>query len=204
MATNRIVNLTVRFEDCGIRKCEWCGEEKLKTEYYKVDVGRKSLFPKVCNTCRGIVAKVCNTCGESKLLTEFAFNNKKTGKRAGLCRKCLSKKGKLWRQKNAPERTRRIGEDPEMYAKKGRNRHLKYTYGITLVDYEKILSDQNGVCGICGTDVPGGHGAWHVDHDHETGIVRGLLCVKCNVGIGHFNHDTERLNLAVKYLAKSA
>ena len=51
-------------------------------------------------------------------------------------------------------------------------------------DYKRILSEQGGRCAVCGTDKPGGHGSFHVDHDHETSAVRGLLCGKCNMGLG--------------------
>ena len=62
-----------------------------------------------------------------------------------------------------------------------RNRHLKRNYGIDVQEYDRMLSDQDGSCAICETDITGvGEGA--VDHDHESGVVRGLLCRKCNSG----------------------
>lgn len=58
-------------------------------------------------------------------------------------------------------------------------------YGITLEDYERILESQNGGCAICETTTPGGRGnRFHVDHNHETGVVRGLLCWTCNRRLG--------------------
>jgi hypothetical protein len=56
-------------------------------------------------------------------------------------------------------------------------------YEITLDDYERMLEEQNGVCKICGN--PPLEHELAVDHDHETGYVRGLLCVPCNVGLVH-------------------
>ena len=63
-----------------------------------------------------------------------------------------------------------------------------------------MLEAQNGRCKICGTDTPMGTGAFHVDHCHMTNKVRGLLCHKCNVGLGHFNDNISLLSTAILYL----
>jgi len=74
-------------------------------------------------------------------------------------------------------------------------------YGITLSEYDEILESQGGVCAICGSDDPQGKGArFHVDHCHETGEVRGLLCHFCNIGLGHFKDSREALQSAINYL----
>lgn len=58
---------------------------------------------------------------------------------------------------------------------------LKLRYGLTREQYEQMLEDQGHACAICATPTPGGRGnRFHVDHDHETGEVRGLLCWPCN------------------------
>jgi hypothetical protein len=74
-------------------------------------------------------------------------------------------------------------------------------YGISLEDYNQILETQNGVCSICATDEPGGlHKKFQVDHDHSTGEVRGLLCCKCNRGLGYFSDNPLTLAKASSYL----
>jgi hypothetical protein len=78
----------------------------------------------------------------------------------------------------------------------------KHNYGITKAEYDDLLLKQNGLCAICQTDTPSGKGAWHVDHDHMTKRVRGLLCHKCNVGLGNFNDSGSVLQSAINYLAK--
>lgn len=74
-------------------------------------------------------------------------------------------------------------------------------YGISREDYERLLKEQDGVCAICSTDTVGrGHEYFHVDHNHETGEVRGLLCDKCNRGLGYFNDNALTLAKASSYL----
>lgn len=77
---------------------------------------------------------------------------------------------------------------------------LRYLYGIGQADYDLLLVRQGGVCAICGGRPPEGR-RFHVDHDHATDQVRGLLCGKCNTGIGHFEDDVQRIASAATYLA---
>ena len=85
---------------------------------------------------------------------------------------------------------------------KTRKRHLLKNYGITVEDYENMLTYQNSVCAICGNGpMPSDRGGiLHVDHCHKTGNVRGLLCGDCNKGIGIFKDDPDRLIKAANYL----
>lgn len=77
---------------------------------------------------------------------------------------------------------------------------LRKKYGITLEEYNKILNQQNSKCSICGTHQDDLTKNLVVDHDHCTGKIRGLLCDKCNRGLGHFNDDIKLLRKAVNYL----
>ncbi len=80
---------------------------------------------------------------------------------------------------------------------------LKKKYGITLEDKQKMLIEQDGKCAGCGTTEPGGrYNEWHVDHDHATDIVRGLLCATCNLTLGNAQEDVERLAGLIHYLNK--
>lgn len=82
-------------------------------------------------------------------------------------------------------------------AEKAREAHLKYTYGITTEDYNRILEEQNGKCAVCGK--PPKTTRLAVDHCHKTGKIRGLLCSYCNRRvIGR--HTLEILEAAVRYL----
>jgi len=80
---------------------------------------------------------------------------------------------------------------------------LKRWYGITQEDYDAMLAAQDGVCAICGGP-PRGRGKLNdvfvVDHDHNTGVIRGLLCSPCNTAVGQMDDDPERLRRAAVYL----
>jgi len=81
----------------------------------------------------------------------------------------------------------------------------RYNYGISEDQYQAMLKDQGNACAICGsTEWPAGlhPGSPHVDHDHSTGVVRGLLCGYCNQGLGMFRDDPERLRAAIRYLER--
>ena len=85
--------------------------------------------------------------------------------------------------------------------------HLRKHYGLALGEYDRMLAKQDGRCAICKTKEPGGQTKkngesprFHVDHCHDTGVVRGLLCHNCNVGIGNMRHDPEILRKAIDYV----
>ena len=84
---------------------------------------------------------------------------------------------------------------------KWKNQVLMYTYGISYADWLLMWENQDSKCAICGELFVSPSDA-HVDHDHETGQIRGLLCKKCNLGLGWFNDNIESLEKAVKFLNK--
>jgi hypothetical protein len=79
--------------------------------------------------------------------------------------------------------------------------HRLRKYGITQEQFNDMLSAQNSACSICGTKEPKGrNNTFHVDHCHTTQRVRGLLCHKCNVGLGHFKDSPAALRTAATYI----
>lgn len=81
------------------------------------------------------------------------------------------------------------------------DKRLRAEYGISLEEYEALLADQDGKCAICKTEQCETKKSFAVDHDHVTGVVRGLLCKNCNIGLGMFKDDTFRLKAALEYLS---
>lgn len=80
-----------------------------------------------------------------------------------------------------------------------RERHLKRKYGISNNDYEKMIILQNGKCAICG-NLPTPNTKLHVDHDHQTGKIRKLLCKNCNNALGYAREDISILDRMIDYL----
>lgn len=79
---------------------------------------------------------------------------------------------------------------------------LKRYYGMSLEEYRDLLASQDGKCAICGIDSH--RERFHVDHDHETGAIRGALCRECNLGLGHFKDNPDFLRQAAEYLIRHA
>lgn len=79
-----------------------------------------------------------------------------------------------------------------------KNAALRCNHGISIEDFERMYAEQAGLCAICGEGVVNKN--CHVDHNHKTGKVRGLLCSKCNTGLGLFCDNSELLIRAAKYL----
>jgi hypothetical protein len=80
---------------------------------------------------------------------------------------------------------------------------LKRNYGITVEEFDAMLLSQNGRCACCFSDSPGQWGTFHVDHCHDSGAIRGLLCQSCSTGIGKLGDSIEGLERALTYLKKS-
>lgn len=85
-----------------------------------------------------------------------------------------------------------------------KNKYLEQTYNISLKQYEKMYMEQAGLCAICRKPTTIEKPFLFVDHDHDTGKVRGLLCHKCNAGIGLFEDNVNSLNFAIQYLRNNS
>jgi hypothetical protein len=155
--------------------------------------------------------KCCAKCGQTKDVSEFHREPRALDGLKTYCRTCVAAYHKAYRLR--PEVKRRRTEANRVYRKAydqrpesralKRNHLLKNKYGITSDDYDRMLEEQGGRCAICGTDKPQGmHRRLNVDHDHKTGVVRGLVCYECNVGLGKFRDDTDVLRNAIRYLER--
>ena len=130
--------------------------------------------------------KKCSTCQTYKPFEEF---NKSRAGKFGLhnqCRPCT----KLW--KPSPE-AKAIAN------KRSREWNRLKATGFTPEEFQEKLNSQGNVCAICGTDNPGKLD-FCADHCHETGQKRGVICRKCNAGLGHFNDNVEVMQKAIEYL----
>ena len=125
--------------------------------------------------------QVCTSCGEEKPLSDFyKKGKKKTGYRTQ-CKRC-------------------IGGQYIVNQERIRQRNVARMYNISLAEYDDMLETQGYACAICSRSAEDNGMRLSVDHDHTTGMVRGLLCITCNQGIGCFRDNTKLLNNAILYL----
>jgi hypothetical protein len=110
-------------------------------------------------------------------------------------------RAKRWQQANpdrvnASQRARRARPEVKQRA---RADHLKRKYGMTVEEYDEMLASQGGGCFICARP-PREDISLHVDHDHSTGEIRGILCFRCNNALADFQEDQHLLEKAAAYL----
>lgn len=121
------------------------------------------------------------------------------------CRECALEWRKAHHKKH-PEKLRALIDGyeeryPGKRARILRNWSLKNKYGITIQQYEELFDAQDGVCAICRKPQSDGRKKMlAVDHDHKTGVVRGLLCSPCNLGLGIVGDDIAGLEAVIVYL----
>lgn len=84
--------------------------------------------------------------------------------------------------------------------KSDRKYDLKKYYGMTVEEWDIMFDEQGKCCAVCKSPEPLGHGHWHTDHDHNTGVVRGILCGPCNTTIGFAKENVDRLRSLADYL----
>lgn len=148
-----------------------------------------------------MVSKVCVKCAVEKPMSEYHFKGKGTTRND--CKDCVAEYGRGYRAANKERIRQKKREYTQAKPEIKRASYLRKEYGITLEDYDRMYTEQGGKCMICKTeDVRNGqHKHLHIDHCHEVGHIRGLLCSRCNAGLGHFNDRPELLMAAAGYLA---
>lgn len=131
--------------------------------------------------------RVCRICLDRKPMPEFFWTGQKRY-RSRVCKVCWNSRAQASR-----------AENPDKYRRNGQVRNLRVKYGLTEKGYNDLLNDQGHRCAICRS--PLGVSV-HVDHDHETGAVRGILCFVCNTALGKFRDSVEILQAAIAYLTR--
>lgn len=124
--------------------------------------------------------KQCPKCGLTKPLTEFVKARAKRSGYHSYCKPCF----------NTVARESRIKHHGST-----RSFHLKRRYGVDATEVEWMILQQGGKCAVCREKT-----AKHVDHDHRTRKVRGILCFNCNRGLGYFKDDIVLMCMAADYL----
>lgn len=144
-----------------------------------------------------MTCKTCTVCGQKKPLEAY-YNLK------------AAKDGKSWRCKECDKNTTMESRKKRYERSRVQQRHAqrKFKYGLTEEDFNNLLALQENKCGCCGETLTDEFERRHaknklvIDHCHETGGVRGLLCTMCNKGIGLIGDTSISLYRAYKYLKK--
>lgn len=182
------------------RRCKTCGVIKPIGDFEPGKRYRNGRMP-VCRTCRAAyraglyrrerlpigVVKQCRACAHEKDLSEFVKDRRSPDGYSPRCVDC--------------RRAGRSGESREA----ARARFLRWKYGISVEDYDAMLQAQGGGCAACGGPQDQAGREWFdIDHCHQTGRVRGLLCSSCNIALGLLREDRERIIRLADYLDRTA
>lgn len=179
----------------------------------------------VCSRCGPVTVKLNGSTGwkcTGRINTEHRLSDIDLEGKEAWCRGCdarveiLLKKAGRWACKVAvrghqlKDRTdnaeRRKESFDRWYKENWRAHHLRTKFGITEADYDAMLEAQGGACAICDGPPRGSGkrgGFFHIDHCHNSGAIRGLLCGPCNSAIGLLGDDEERILRALDYLRKA-
>lgn len=150
--------------------------------------------------------KICTKCNIEKDLKFFQKNRLTKSGYGPVCKECYRLKSAEYLRKNSDHINARRRERHNSVENKAkiRNRNIQ-RYGLSLEDYQNLLKFSDNKCFICEVNLDSSTHRLtpHIDHCHETGKVRGVLCSKCNLILGHSNDNIAILNKAISYLEKS-
>lgn len=134
--------------------------------------------------------KVCTKCGVTKTSKWYS---------GPCCSACYSRQANSGRRLYSRAYAKAYRQKHPTYNKQV---HLRREYGLTLEDYTSLLQKQQGLCAICLQPDPARKGSTYfaVDHCHKTGIIRGLLCSRCNRALGFFKDDPDIMARAITYI----
>lgn len=146
--------------------------------------------------------KVCSKCKKRKPLFNFTKNKSREDGYSYWCKSCKNKWRSNWRKENKEK-------NKQSYDRANFKKSLK-NFNLTLEEYDRLFEQQNGVCAICGQPesrkMPnGGTYRLNIDHNHQTGKVRGILCAACNLALGKLKIDEKGIDLllkAIEYVRK--
>jgi hypothetical protein len=144
--------------------------------------------------------QICTRCNIEKSIDEFHKNKRNKSGYMNQCKTCINTANLKWYYANI-ERSRINSNGWEAHNKdKRRSYKLKSRYGIDSKIYDELKEKQGFKCAICSKTETN----LFVDHCHNKGHVRGLLCKECNLGLGMFFDNIDNLNNAIEYLKKKS
>lgn len=147
-----------------------------------------------------MVSKICSKCNEDKPLERFTKRKISKDGYRGICKDCNNKRqNRSYRVRNGDKVIKTyIRNEENSQLRADRTRNYKESYKLTYEDVKKMHTKQNYTCAICTNKFE-----WLcVDHDHDTGVIRELLCRNCNTGIGMLGDNPKIIHMAFNYLVK--
>jgi hypothetical protein len=146
--------------------------------------------------------KKCTKCLAIK--SEDSFNKAKKNKDGlnGWCRVCTNEYSREWARKNKKRHQENYNRWRQNNLEHANDLDRLRSYGLPSGRYKQILEIQKGCCAICKANSPAPKKTFCVDHCHETGKVRGLLCHRCNTMLGHAKENLETLKNAINFLTR--
>lgn len=145
--------------------------------------------------------KKCCSCHQEKPLDQFSNESRQRDGKKLACKSCDYEYQKKWRAKRPGYTTMSSKKWRDNNPQRMRDHNLKARLGLPFGTYDMMLESQDGRCAICKKPHTENK-RMAVDHCHVTGEIRGLLCQKCNMALGLFNHDFAILHAAISYLDK--
>jgi len=139
--------------------------------------------------------KRCSRCQLDREDDRFLTDHR-NGRLVAQCKDCARDRQREFRRRHGQRLSGQYSRRPARW-----RAHIKRTYGLSAAEYDALLAAQGGVCAIChGHEIETPNGRLHVDHDHATRKVRGLLCAKCNRLLGTARDNAATLRAAADYL----
>lgn len=149
--------------------------------------------------------KWCPGCESIKPLDEFGANRSTEDGKQSRCKPCCVASVTASRHKDPTSHRRSSKAWRETNVDRHADNNARWKYGLEHGTYAQMFAAQNGKCAICGTTDPGPRlKRFPIDHCHGSNIVRGLLCGRCNQGIGLFDDDPVKMKAAASYLEETA
>lgn len=145
--------------------------------------------------------KTCVRCKLELTETEFSKDKSKPDGLCIYCKSCIKNHREGHKEYFKQYMKKHYEEHKEEYKEQRKKCALKRDFNLTPEQYNEMLLNQNGVCAICGGINKNGR-KLAVDHNHVTNAVRGLLCIKCNMGIGCLQDDPSILQASIEYLGQ--
>ena len=145
--------------------------------------------------------KQCKTGRKLKKKSEFNRHKTNSDHLQAYCRKCQREYGKKWLEENGDKNIVYCRRYYKENKQKWREREYKKKYNMTLQEFDALLLSQNNKCPICDTALKSTR-QMHVDHHHESGMRRQILCSKCNTALGLLNENVVNFEKAIQYINK--